>query len=289
MTNQKIIFFELNEVPWRIIECYCQWHPSSRLARLLPRCSQFETISEDVVLSPWVTWPTVHRGITDGAHRIHHFGQDLSGVDREYPPVWRILADHGVKTAVFGSLHSYPMPEDVEKYAFYMPDTFAAGSECFPAELSVFQAFNLSMARASVRNVSERLPWRSALRVLAKLPDLGLKPSTLIDTGAQVLQERIHPWRKVRRRTYQSVLAFDIFLRHLDRKRPDFATFFTNHVASSMHRYWAAAFPEDYDVFEYDQTWVKRFRNEIDFTMSKFDRFLDRLVHFVDRNRDYAL
>ncbi|RMD96232.1 MAG: hypothetical protein D6812_17485, partial [Deltaproteobacteria bacterium] len=26
-----------------------------------------------------------------------------------------------------------------------------------------------------------------------------------------------------------------------------------------------------------------------DFTMSKFDRFLDRLVHFVDRNRDYAL
>lgn len=63
--------------------------------------------------------------------------------------------------------------------------------------------------------------------------------------GWQVVSERVRQARNVRRRTYQSVLAFDIFMKQLESTRPGFATFFTNHVASSMHRYWAAAFPGD--------------------------------------------
>ena len=43
------------------------------------------------------------------------------------------------------------------------------------------------------------------------------------------------------RRTYQAGLAFDIFINFLQSTKPAFATFFTNHVASSMHRFWAAA------------------------------------------------
>jgi hypothetical protein len=85
------------------------------------------------------------------------------------------------------------------------------------------------------------------------------------------------------------VLAFDIFMKQLGRTRPAFSTFFTNHVASSMHRYWAAAFPGDYDEFHVTDEWVRTYRNEIDFTMCAFDRFLGRLVRFVERNRDYRL
>jgi hypothetical protein len=60
-------------------------------------------------------------------------------------------------------------------------------------------------------------------------------------------------------------------------------------VASSMHRFWAAAFPQDYAEFGYDRRWVETYRNEIDFTMSKFDEFFSRLVAFVDRNPGYVL
>ncbi|MGH9662693.1 MAG: hypothetical protein ACRD96_29350, partial [Bryobacteraceae bacterium] len=71
--------------------------------------------------------------------------------------------------------------------------------------------------------------------------------------------------------------------------RPEFATFFTNHVASSMHRFWAAAFPSDYGEFGYTPEWVATYRDEIRFTMSHFEGFFRRLAAFVDANADYQL
>ena len=106
------------------------------------------------------------------------------------------------------------------------------------------------------------MPWKSALAVLAKAPELGFKLSTAADLGRQLIAEKIHPWQKVRRRTYQSVLAFDIFMNYLDRTRPDMATFFTNHVASSMHRYWAALFPGDYEQCEFTTEWKNTYRHK---------------------------
>ncbi len=288
--GKKIILFELNEVPFRIIDCFCQWRPQSNFARLLPQCYKYETYAEDKSdLSPWKTWPTVHRGVNDEKHLIYDFGQDLTDVDKEYPAIWRLLAANGVSTGVCGSLHTYPMPEDLSGYTFFLPDTFAAGSECFPKKLSIFQEFNLRMARDSARNVSRKVPWAAALKFLAAAPGLGLKMNTFVDISGQLVSERLKQWKKIRRRTYQTVLAFDVFVRQLQDTKPAFSTFFTNHVASSMHRYWAATFPQDYDKFGYDDEWVNTYRNEIDFTMSKFDDFFARLVKFVDANPEYVL
>lgn len=286
----KIILFELNEVPFRIIDNFVQWRPESYLARVLPLCKTFDTFAEDSGhLSPWKTWPTLHRGVVADKHLINDFGQDLSAVDAEFPPVWQRLVAAGVPTGIFGSLHTYPMPSNIGNYSFYVPDTFAAGSECFPQALSVYQAFNLEMARESARNVAKRIPWHSALRFLKAAPGLGLTARTSLDLGAQLISERLAAWRRIRRRTYQVVLAFDIWYMQLKKTKPAFSTFFTNHVASSMHRYWAARFPGEYETFGYDDAWVNTYRNEIDFTMATFDRFLGRLVTFVRQNPDYSL
>ena len=47
----------------------------------------------------------------------------------------------------------------------------------------------------------------------------------------QVASEQIWRHRTARRRTIQSLLAFDLFLAQLQAKKPDAAFFFTNHVA----------------------------------------------------------
>ena len=287
---RRIILFELNEVPFRIIDRFCEAVPGSALARRLPSIRQYETRSEDPgPLSPWKTWPTVHRGVTSDRHRVHDFGQDLTKVDRAYPPLWKLLAAHGVRVGVFGSLHSYPMPASLENYVFYVPDTFAASPECFPDALSVFQAFNLDMARASPRNVARRIPWKPAARLLARSPALGLRLATLGEIGRHLAAERLRQWKTARRRTYQTVLAFDVFMRQLQSVRPQFATFFTNHVASSMHRYWAASFPGDYENVEFPEDWMDTYAHEIDFSMSKFDRMFGTLADFVDANPEYVL
>jgi hypothetical protein len=286
---RKIILFELNEVPWRVIDDFVHTRPASCLAELLPRMRTFETYAEDTALSPWITWPTLHRGVNDERHTISDFGQDLAEINAAYPALWEITARHGLSTGVCGSLHTYPLPPQVTEYAFYIPDVFAAGSECFPRHVEAFQDFNLRMSRASARNVATQLPWQSALGLLAAAPSLGLKPRTLLDVGAQLLAERRIPARRVRRRTYQVILAFDIFWRQLTRTTPTFSTFFTNHVASSMHRYWAACYPGDYAAVHYPDEWIATYRDEVAWTMSCFDRMLRRLRGFVDASPGYAL
>ena len=287
--GRKIIFFELNEVPLRIIDYYIQKYPNSALAQKLPQCYQYETHAIDSVLSPWITWATLHRGVAATHHGIYHFNQNLNRVNQQFPPIWQILSNNGVRTGVFGSLHSHPLPDNLDKYSFYVPDSFATNSQCFPENLSIFQDFNLSMARNSSRNVSSKIPIEATIKLLTHLPQLGLRTPTLIDTAKQLLTEQLKPYRKNRRRTYQAVLAFDLFLKQLKTTQPDFATFFTNHVASSMHRYWAALFPQDYQNFGYNSKWVSRYNREIDFAMSKFEQFFTQLVRFVDNHPEYTL
>jgi hypothetical protein len=289
MAQRSVIFFELNEVPFRVLDDFCRRHPRSTAARRLGEFAQYETSSEDSVLSPWITWPTVHRGVTDAKHRIHHFGQDLSSADEAYPPIWRILAERGISTGVFASLHTYPVPPDLQRYAYYVPDPFAAEPTCSPEALRIFQEFNLAMSRGSMRNVSKSIPLEWGLRLARRVPALGVRASTVADIARQVVQERVWSWRRVRRRTYQTVLSFDVFMKQLAEKRPRFTTFFTNHVASSMHRYWAAAYPSEFEKQGFDRTWISRFQDEIDFTMLKFDAALERVLRFVDNDPRYEL
>jgi hypothetical protein len=286
----KIIFFELNEVPYKVIHHFCKLYSESALAKLLSSSIIYETYSEDMGhLSPWITWPTVHRGVTNEKHFISDFGQDLNDQEKQYPAIWNILAKNGLRVGLFGSLHTYPMPGNVENFSFYVPDTFAAGSECFPKKLETFQKFNLNMARESSRVVSDKIPAKEALQFLMKLPDLGFRFKTLADIAGQMVDERINKWKVVRRRTYQSVIGFEIFYKQLVTKRPDFTTFFTNHVASSQHRYWAATFPEDYDNLKLGREWMETYNSEIVYTMRKADEMIGRLVKFVQSNPDYSL
>lgn len=290
--NRKIILFELNEVPWRIMERFCEWRPDSHLSKVLPVSRCYRTCAEDGgKLSPWITWPSLHRGVAKEKHTITNFGQELSEIDAVYPPIWKILKRHGIPTGVCGSLHSWPLPEDAEDYAFFIPDTFAAGNEAFPPSIGSFQEFNRRMVDASPRNVSTGIPWKSAFRVLANTHGLGFRPGTLASIGSHLLSERTSKWKKTRRRSFQAVLAFDIFMKLLRSTSPPpaFTTFFTNHVASAMHRYWAATFPDDYDDFGYDADWVETYRHEIGWTMARFDVFLGRLLDFVGQNDEYTL
>jgi hypothetical protein len=85
------------------------------------------------------------------------------------------------------------------------------------------------------------------LRDLASLPLLGVRPRTLARLWTQVVLEKIDAEHRNRRSLLQAPLAFDVFLHAFKSQKPDFATFFTNHVAGALHRYWKYVFPEDFE------------------------------------------
>ena len=236
---QQTIVYELNEDPTRLFDFYADAFKSSAFAKLKQFGTCVETQSSDVGhLSPWVTWPTLHRGVSNVEHQISDLGQDVSKVNIEMPNVWEILANEGVSVGVFGSLHSYPLPVNLDNFSFYVPDTFSAGNECFPELLTNFQRFNLSMVRSNGRNVQTGIAVRDAASFLKNSIALGLKPTTFLKLTNQVMLEKKKKDRVVRRRTSQAEIAFDLFFMQFRKSMPLVSFFFTNHVASSMHRYW---------------------------------------------------
>jgi len=240
-------------------------------------------------LSPWTTWPSLHRGVPGTLHNITDFNQELDEVNENYPSLWNLANIQGISTGVCGSLHSYPVPTSTYGFPFYIPDPFAKSPETHPKEVEAFQSFNLSLSRSSGRNTGGPFPWREAVQAVLSGPQIGIRPGTAIRLGQHLLDEKLNKWTRVRRRTWQSILAFDIFLNQLQKHRPGFSCFFTNHVASTMHRYWAATFPEDYPVFGYSEEWVRTYGGEVHYTMECFDRMLGSLVKFMAANSDYEL
>ena len=137
------VLFELNEVPLRVVRHFARRHPRSAFAKILETGRRWDTVTPDQGhLSPWITWPTLHRGVSSSDHHLLALGQNTTDADNHFPPVWTLLSRAGRRVGLFGSLHSYPIPEDITNFDFYVPDTFAAGPETEPSELSAFQRFN---------------------------------------------------------------------------------------------------------------------------------------------------
>jgi hypothetical protein len=97
------------------------------------------------------------------------------------------------------------------------------------------------------------------------------------------------PHLKTRRRSLQPLITLDIFLHFMNQTSPGFATLHANHVAAAMHRYWAAAFPNDLPENPMPLEWRAKFKHEIDYAMDVFDVMVGRLLAFVDVHPSYKL
>ena len=199
MNPQKLLLVELNEVPYRVIDTYCRDRPDSNLARVMAASTQYETVTEDrLALDPWISWATLHRGVNDEMHQILHLGQVAEEVDQQFPPIWRILQERGLRVGVFGSLHSSNLPPGVEDYAFYLPDYFDAHVFAHPAGLLPFQELNLAMTRQSARNVTRKVPVGAFAKFLATAPAQGLKLDTVFDSAAHIARETLDHSLRIR-------------------------------------------------------------------------------------------
>lgn len=240
--KRVLILYELNEVPWPLLDAYIQRNPDTALEKLLTQGSCWTTVTQDSgELHPWSTWPTLHRGVYNDVHNITFLNQKITS---DFPPLWELTAKAGLTTGVFGSLQSWPVKQE-GNYSFYIPDTFAQDSQTYPKAYEVFQDFNLAQTK---RDGAYARPFKITLSDMEKgisLFQKGLTLSTLLKVGIHVLQERLNPDYRTFRAILQAPLSFDFFWKLLHSTRPQFSTFFTNHCASMMHRYWKHYFQED--------------------------------------------
>ena len=279
-TGTAVLIYELNEVPWEVVDAYCAARPHSNLTRMLPRSRCLTTLVEDPLddLQPWRTWPTFHTGLYTADHNSYELGQDPVTFKGE--PIWTAAERAGLRFGVFAALQSWPAREPAHG-GFYVPDTFAQSPETFPAALSGFQAFNLSMTAENTFSASDSL---SVRRMTTTGLDMLAHGLTLRSAGRLVrmlARERRDARWKAARPMAQVLPAFDIFWRLHRRTRPHLSIFFTNHVASMMHRYWGDAMEDYASTHDYQSDQV--FGTFLFESLDIVDRHLGRILPAVDR------
>jgi hypothetical protein len=280
----KTIFYELNEVPRRVFELYADDNPKNNFKFLLNNSRLFETETTDNGhLSPWVTWSTLHRGVPNSLHQISSLGQDTSKISISYPTLWEIFVKNRISVGMFGSLFSSPLPKNLAGYKFYLSDYFTDSPKSLPNELSYFQALNIEMINRNRRNVSKDILSKSVVNLLLNIYKIGISNASLLKILKQLCSELINSDRLVRRRSLQAELSFDIFKNLLLKSKPDTSFFFTNHVASSMHRYWPAMFPKDYNDGVFESIWISKWKNEIPHALKIVDIQLGWLIKFCNK------
>ena len=282
-SSPLLLVYELNEVPWRVVDWYVARNPRSHLARLLQRSATFTTVTQDDgELHPWTTWPTLHRGVTNAVHNIRFINQSLAQA-QAYPPIWETLQKADKRVGVFGSLQSYP-PPSAGGYDFYVPDTFAPGPETWPHKYEAFQRFNLRQTQQDGAQAKPVQLDSSVVGDLVGMLRFGLRPATCLALASHLLKERVNPMHRSRRSVLQALVAFDMFTHALQHSTPEFCTFFTNHVAGMMHRYWKYTFPEDFS-YSIETVEDKFHAQSIAFAMDIADAQVGALMQYVDARK----
>ena len=142
--KNKLIIYELNELPRTLLNYYVKIKPYSNLSKFKKYGCDFDTFTTDKgELHPWSTWPTFYRGVDNSKHKITFLNQNRE-LDKKYPPIWEILLKNNLSIGIFGSLQSFP-PIINKNVKFYLPDTFSPKNDAYPKELENFQRFNLKI------------------------------------------------------------------------------------------------------------------------------------------------
>lgn len=269
-----------------MIDHFCDRPEFPHLRKFFSGSRSFTTMAEEEgELSPWITWPSLHRGMNGGEHQVRFLGQDPKTFMGT--PIWEEYRRRGESIGICGSLQSWP-PLDPGPGGFYIPDTFARDPRCVPTSVSGFQAINLRLTGENGRVVRSSLPLREIFRAALAAPLWGIRPATVLAVFHQLILERLDSARIARRPVFQARLQWDIFKKlYRGKNPPPYAAFFTNHSANIMHRYWSHVFPEDFP--ENNRPQDHAHAATMDYAMATIDGILAEAMALQEKNPELIL
>jgi hypothetical protein len=281
----RVILYELNEVPWSVVDQYARARPSSAFASLVENGRCLTTLNEDPVhLQPWRTWPTFHTSQHTDAHGSMDLGQDPTTF--RGATIWDVADDARRRVGLFGVLQSWP-PRDFRAGGFHVPDTFAPTAATCPGELRRFQEFNLAVTRDSGFASGPAPRPTEMVKVGLDLLRRGLTMRSAARLVRQLVRERREPRYVDGRSLVQAIPCFDVYWALHRRAAPDLSIFFTNHVAGMMHRFWGDAMADYPDRVSYPPDPV-RARFVFD-AMDIADHQLRRVLRYIRSRPDTVL
>ena len=169
---------------------------------------------------------------------------------------------------------------------FFLPDTFAPKPNAYPKELYFLQELNLYLI--DISNGKKKISLIKLIKLFKKIllsREIGLK--TIIILIFHYIKEKINRKNITRRSIYQSILTFDSFLKNLKKYKPVYSSYFTNHLAGMMHRYWKDLFPETFNDLNYKPSEFNK--NSIIIAMKEADKQVGALLQYAETSNSDLL
>lgn len=222
-----VLLLELNEINFDDVERYIALGKLPALARLIEHHGIVETTSEQTYkeLEPWIQWVTAHTGRSFSEHGVFRLG-DI--VDKDLPQIWEVLESQGFRVGAVSPMNA---KNRCSNAAFFVPDpwtpTPVTGSR-------LIRGISGAISQAVNNNATARIDLRSAAWLLAGLgryARLRNWPRYLAQVAGAA---RGRPWKKA---LILDQLLADLFLKEVERAKPDFASLFLNAGAHIQHHY----------------------------------------------------
>jgi len=276
----RLVLFEMNEVPTRVLNAYASFRPRSFLGRKMASNDYFETRAYDLdeeLLYPSQAWASLNTGKPFAEHKIKWFS-DPKNFSAFF---WHRAMKSGKDVVVVGTPHSSPVRTmmGAENFKLLIPDFFSDDESTIPRKYMPLQKFNLRASMQGRRANNKKEILLDGAKSFFGHPDpsvWGLER----DSFFQLLSilKRVFAGNRESLRMAQFPLFASIFSTVVTTKSIDLAILFTNHVASAMHRYLHAVPGLAAADTPYSADWRNKYQNEVFYALDLLDFWVSKVA-----------
>jgi hypothetical protein len=222
----QLIFLQLNEINFDIVERYVNTQDLPAFRRLLGDFKRVETYAENNYheLEPWIQWVSAHSGATYGEHQIFRLGDAAIST---VPQVFARLEKMGLRVGAISPMNAR---NDLSDPAYFIPDPWTATD-------SDRSGFSQRLTRMLRQTVNENAQGRISKQSLLTIGEAFLRSFTWA-RGTQLLKlirdSNKQPWLKS---LILDQLIHMVHMYQLGRSKPDVSFVFLNAGAHVQHHY----------------------------------------------------
>ena len=200
IANKKIIFIGLDGGSKRIIDHLISRNELPAIGGLIRKGSYFSSNSDDIEASSPVLWSSIASAKKPDKHGISSFYARTSDITSKR--IWDIFNDLGFPVGVFGHFITWP-PSKIN--GFMIPDLLALDNRCYPEEYGFMWEITRTQKHKKDMTTAKMFGY------LAKSFTKGVKPSTLLEAGKQLLSKKLGSTDKLDEYFNKRVLKTKLF------------------------------------------------------------------------------
>lgn len=229
MSNNQLIFIQLNEVNFDVVKEYIEKYDDlPAFKKLIIDFKSFETYGEDNYneIEPWIQWVSAHTGKSFAEHEVFRLG-DIVKKPENLIQIFEVLEQQGLRVGVVSSMNAR---NRLKRAAYFIPDPWTDT----PSDGSGFSRRLTKMLQQTVNDNASGKISISSLTTLAETVIRSFSFSGIGNLLKMIACARRQSWMKA------LILDQIIHMVHkklLSSKIPDVSFVFLNAGAHIQHHY----------------------------------------------------